>query len=90
VTGGLWRNHRSRGGHTQAGVLLSMLRQARASGVPVELPQIMGAGIAQHSARFNELRSRGFVIVNKTERSTDGRVLSRYWLRHDPEQDGSL
>jgi hypothetical protein len=67
-----------------------MLRQARASGAAVELPQIMAAGIAQHGARFNELRTRGFEIVNETERGTDGRVLSRYWLRHDPERDGSL
>ncbi len=90
MTGGLWRNHRSHGGYTQAGVLLSMLRQARASGVPVELPQIMLAGIAQHGARFNELRRRGFEIVNETKRGSDGRVLSRYWLRFDPERDASL
>lgn len=82
MTGGLWRNYKCRG--------LSMLRQARASGAAVELPQIMAAGIAQHGARFNELRTRGFEIVNETERGTDGRVLSRYWLRHDPERDGSL
>jgi hypothetical protein len=89
VTDGLWQNHRSRGRGTQAGVLLTMLRQARASGVSVELPQIMAAGIAQYGARFNELRARGFVIFNQTERRTDGRVLSRYWLHHDPERDGS-
>jgi hypothetical protein len=88
MTGGLWRNHRNRGGDTQAGILLSMLRQARTTGVSLELPQIMAAGIAQHGARFNELRAHGFVIVNQTERRADGRVLSRYWLQHDPERDG--
>lgn len=75
---------------TQANVLLDMLRQARAAGQPVQLPEIMAAGIAQHGARFNELRSRGFVIHNETERSGDGRVFSRYWLRHDPERDPAI
>ncbi|MFZ0866194.1 MAG: hypothetical protein WAU76_10415 [Candidatus Sulfotelmatobacter sp.] len=45
----------------------------------------MAAGIAQHGARFAELRQRGFVIDNELERAADGHVLSRYWLRHDPE-----
>jgi hypothetical protein len=64
-----------------------MLRQARANGRAVQLPEIMVAGIAQHGARFNELRSRGFVIENETERDSGG-VRSRYYLRHDPELDG--
>ena len=45
-------------------------------------------GIAQHSARLFEIRKRGFVVENQTERAADGRVLSRYWLRYDPERDG--
>lgn len=72
---------------TQTDVLLAMLREARANGRAVQLPEIMAMGIARYCARFNELRSRGFVIHNETERSKDGRVLSRYWLRHDPERD---
>jgi hypothetical protein len=71
---------------TQADVLLAMLREAHAGGRAVYLPEIMAVGIACHGARFSELRSRGFVIHNETERSGDGRVLSRYWLRYDPEQ----
>ena len=87
TAGGLWRHH-GRSGISQADVLLSMLRHARTNGRAVQLPEIMGAGIAQHGARFNELRRRGFSIRNETERSHDGRVLSRYYLEHDPERDG--
>lgn len=100
--GGLWRNHEAtprqrelfRAGKkrecpTQADLLIEMLREARLQGRPVELPAIMAAGIAQHGARFNELRSQGFVIHNEIERAADGRVLSRYWLRFDPERDGA-
>jgi hypothetical protein len=65
-----------------------MLRHARANGRAVQLPEIMGAGIAQHGARFNELRRRGFDIENEIKRDAHGRVLSRYWLQHDPELDG--
>jgi len=70
---------------TQADVLLSMLRAARAEGRGLDLPDILAAGIAQYSARFNELRSRSFVIENELERTDDGRVLSRYFLRFDPD-----
>jgi hypothetical protein len=49
----------------------------------------MQAGIAQHGARFKELRDQGFEITNEMERSADGVVLSRYWLRFDPERDGA-
>jgi hypothetical protein len=66
-----------------------MLREARADSRAVQLPEIMAVGIAQHGARFNELRARGFVITNETQRAGDGRVLSRYCLRHDPERDGA-
>jgi hypothetical protein len=99
----LWRDHpatprqqplafrasRGRGRATQADVLLSMLRGARAQGKAVELPEIMAAGIAQHGARFNELRSRGFVIENELDR--DGRLSlhSRYRLKHDSELDST-
>jgi hypothetical protein len=47
----------------------------------------MAVGIAQHGARFKEIRERGFVVVNQLERAEDGRILSRYFLRHDPERD---
>ena|SRR5665213_2414822 len=72
---------------TQADVLIGMLRAARANRKPLELQAIMKAGIAQHGARFKELRERGFDITNEMERTADGVVLSRYWLRHDPELD---
>jgi hypothetical protein len=102
VSSGLWRKHlatpnqqrlvfrqSNRSGRaTQADVLLSMLRKARADSRAVPLPEIMAAGIAQHSARLFEIRKRGFVVENQTERAADGRVLSRYWLRYDPERDG--
>lgn len=95
---GLWRNHeatprqvnfafptkKAPGRPTQADVLLAMLRNARSNGKGLELPEIMRAGIAQHGVPLAELRERGFVIENEMER-TSGRVLSRYWLRFDPE-----
>jgi Helix-turn-helix domain len=73
---------------SQTDVLIGMLRTARANRMPLELPAIMKAGIAQHGARFKELREQGFQIDNEMERTSDGVVLSRYWLRHDPERDG--
>ncbi len=99
---GLWHDHpatprqaelafRSGRKHTrptQADMIIQLLRDKGALGKPLELPEIMAAGIAQHGARFNELRQRGFVIENELERAADGRVLSRYWLRYDPERDG--
>lgn len=48
--------------------LIAKLREARAEGKSLELPEIMHLGIAQHSARFNELRARGFVIENELQR----------------------
>ena len=74
---------------TQADVLAAMLRRARAAGAALTLPEIMQAGIAQFTARIFELRESGFVIENQLDRGADGRVHSRYWLRFDPEQDGS-
>jgi len=102
MNGGLWRDHLATPGQeqlvfrssrkstrrTQADVIVALLREKRASGKPLELPEIMAAGIAQFGARILELRQRGFLIENELERAADGRVLSRYWLRHDPEQDG--
>lgn len=104
MNGGLWRGHpatpaqqqrlvfRERKARrkviTQADVLLDMLRKARESGKAVALPEIMQAGIAQHGARFNEIRSLGFVVENETDREGDI-VRSRYWLRFDPERDGA-
>jgi hypothetical protein len=67
-------------------MIVELLREKRALGKPLELPEIMRVGIAQHGARFAELRERGFVIENEMERS-EARVLSRYWLHHDPELD---
>jgi Helix-turn-helix domain len=100
---GLWKNHpatprqrslfskatrKRRAQPTQADVMVAMLRKARASEAALELPDILQSGIAQFTARIFELRQRGFVIENEMERSPDGRMLSRYWLRHDPEQGG--
>ena len=73
---------------TQADLLIDMLRSARMAGRALELPEIMRAGIAQHGARLAALRQRGFVIHNEMERSSDGLVLSRYWLTLDPAQEG--
>lgn len=78
----LWRSYQS-----QVDLLLGMLREARANGDAVELLQIMAAGIAQHGARLHEIRERGFIVENETERGVDGRVISRYWLKFDPEKD---
>ena len=99
---GLWHDHEAtprqqrlafgrskhRGKITQADLLIAMLREARNQGGALGLPALMQAGIAQHSARIVELRKRGFVIENELERSIDGRVLSWYWLRHDPGREG--
>jgi hypothetical protein len=99
----LWRNHpatphqqslpfegkrRKRKSLTQADVLIGLLRTARANRTHLDLPSIMQAGIAQHGARFKELREQGFEIENEMERTGDGVVLSRYWLQFDPERDG--
>jgi len=72
---------------TQAEELKSMLRAAHSVGKALTLPEIMAAGIAQHGARLNELRSCGFIIENEIEH-IKGCVHSRYYLRHDPERDG--
>jgi helix-turn-helix protein len=97
VKGGLWCDHpatprqeqlafKTSRRRSQADVIVELLRQKRAQGKSLELPEIMAAGIAQHGARIRELRQRGFVVRNELERSPDGRVLSRYWLDRDPEQ----
>ena len=75
---------------TQADLLIGMLRTSRANKTPLYLPEIMRAGIAQHGARFKEIRDRGFRVENVMERQADGAVNSWYWLRHDPERDGAL
>ena len=80
---------KKRKAHTQADVLIEMMRKARAENRALDLPEIMHAGIAQFTARIFELRERGFKIDNEMRRSNDGRVLSRYWLRFDPERDGA-
>ena len=100
---GLWRDHpatdaqqqfaigpapKKRAKVTQADVLTAMLRKARSENRALDLPEILRAGIAQFTARIFELRERGFQIENEMRRSPEGRVLSRYWLRFDPEQGG--
>lgn len=72
---------------TQADVLIGMLRAARANREPLELPEIMKSGIAQHGARFKEIREQGFEICNEMERTVEGVVRSCYWLTFDPEVD---
>jgi len=80
MSGGLW--------HTppQMELLIATLREARAESRALELLEIMHLGIAQHGARFSELRSRGFVIENELQRDPRGRVFSRYRLRFDPAE----
>jgi hypothetical protein len=80
-------NRKRRQVPTQADVLIGMLRAARAKREPLQLPEIMKAGIAQHGARLKEIRDRGFRVENEMERTADGVVLSRYWLTFDPEVD---
>jgi len=82
------KERRRRRSLSQADVLIKMLRAARTRRKPLELPAILKAGIAQHSARFKEIRDRGFQVVNEMERTLEGIVLSRYWLRYDPDRDG--
>lgn len=97
----LWRHHRAtpsqqslfekiagrrRAKPTQADLLIAMLRERRAQSKPLELPDIMKAGIAQHGARLNELRGRGFVILNELERF-NGAIRSCYRLTFDPERE---
>jgi hypothetical protein len=72
---------------TQADVLIGMLRDSRSRRIPLEFPEIMKAGIAQHGARFKEIRDQGFEIRNEIERTPKGVVRSRYWLTFDPEVD---
>jgi hypothetical protein len=72
---------------TQADILKAMLRERREHGTALELYEILRTGIAQFTARIFELRQRGFVIDNELGRDLDGRVLSRYWLRFDPERE---
>lgn len=102
MTSGLWHDHPAtprqeqfafrpstkRTRPTQADVIVELLREKRALGKPLELPEIMAAGIAQHGARFHEIRSRGYVVVNETDRSDCESVRSRYFLTFDPERDG--
>jgi hypothetical protein len=81
MTEGLW--HRP----TQRELLIDKLREARAAGGALELPEIMRLGIAQHGARMKEIRDRGFRVVNELE-SVGGVLHSRYYLLFDPERDG--
>jgi hypothetical protein len=83
----VFQSNRKRSRRTQADLIIELLREKRTQGKPLELPVIMAAGIAQHSARFHEIRSRGFVVVNETDRNGEV-VRSRYFLTFDPERDG--
>jgi hypothetical protein len=58
------QSSRKRTRPTQADVIVELLREKRALGKPLELPEIMFAGIAQHGARMKEIRQRGFVVRN--------------------------
>ncbi len=71
---------------TQTDVMAQLMRERRARGAALELPDILRAGIAQFTARIFELRRRGFVIENELEH-VNGQVKSRYWLRFDPERE---
>ena len=81
MNGGFWDRP------TQTELLISKLREARAEGRALGLPEIMRLGIAQHGARLKELRDRGFKIINELE-GIKGILHSRYWLIYDPERDG--
>ena len=72
---------------TQGEVLAQLMRERKARGEALELPDILRAGIAQFTARIYELRHRGFVIENELEH-VNGQIQSRYWLRFDPECEG--
>jgi hypothetical protein len=72
---------------TQTELLIAKLRECRAKGRALELPEIMHLGIAQHGARMKEIRNRGFRVINELE-SVDGVLHSRYHLLFDPERDG--
>jgi hypothetical protein len=74
---------------SQADLLIALLRARHAEGKALELYEIRNLGIYQHTARFFELRERGFVIENQLDHAPDGTVCSRYWLRFDPDQDGA-
>jgi len=81
MTDGLWQRP------SQTELLIAKLREARAAGKALELPEIMRLGIAQHGARMKEIRNLGFRVINELE-SVEGVLHSRYWLLFDPERDG--
>lgn len=72
---------------SQADLLLEMLRQRRAKGKALELPEILRTGIAQFTARIFELRKRGNIIDNELKHAGGG-VRSRYFLRFDVQREG--
>lgn len=72
--------HRKRTSQRQR--LIGLLRSRKFQ--PVSLPEIQRLGIAQHSARFNELRELGFIIRNTMEHAADGTVHSYYTLVAEP------
>jgi len=80
MNGGLWQRP------PQTELLIDKLREARAEGRGLELPEIVRLGIAQHGARMKEIRDRGFKVINELE-SIEGVLHSRYWLIYDPERD---
>ena len=71
---------------TQTELLIAKLHERRNEGRPLELPEIMQLGIAQHGARLKEIRNRGFEVINELE-SVNGFLHSRYWLTFDLEWD---
>jgi Helix-turn-helix domain len=69
---------------TQCSRILALLIGACGEWVP--LPEILGLGIAQYSARIFELRRAGFRIENRTERDpSTGAVHSWFRLPGPPE-----
>ena len=67
---------------TQRGKLRALMFSREGQWVP--LPDVQALGIAQHGARFKELREelepQGYRIENKMEHGTDGIVRSWYML----------
>ena len=64
--------------------LLRALRDARADGRPVTVPEILAMGIAAFGRRISELRQLGCVIRNRMRRGKGGKIHSDYHLVFDP------
>src|SRR5947207_15488442 len=78
MTSGLWRDQPATAKQAQL-AFRSIRKRARPTQADLLIAMLREA---------SSLRQRGFVIENELERAADGSVLSRYWLRNDPERDG--